>query len=318
MITFDVSASMAATDLPPTRMEAAQAIARTSSSSSRRASSSASSRSATPASRSTHRPATRPTSSRRSTGSTPSRGTSRRAGADRDARRHREGQGRHARRTTTATARPTRRPRRRRCRPGSDASTVIVLLSDGENTERPDPIEAAQQAADLGIRIVTIGVASAAGADLDLDGFKVHTAARRGDRCSRSPTSPRARTTPPTTRTGSTPSTATSQPRLVVRSEPLEITSLLAALGLVAARHRRRALAGVGREAAVTFLWIGLLALVLVVPVLIAIYLWSQRRRRRRRALLEPVADPGGAARRLAAAAPPAVRAVRRGRSRRW
>ena len=29
-----------------------------------------------------------------------------------------------------------------------------------------------------------------------------------------------------------------------------------------------------------TFLWIGLLALVLVVPVLIAIYLWSQRRRR--------------------------------------
>ena len=58
---------------------------------------------------------------------------------------------------------------------GSDASTVIVLLSDGENTERPDPIESAQEAADRGIRIVTIGVASAAGADLDLEGFRVHT-----------------------------------------------------------------------------------------------------------------------------------------------
>ena len=29
-----------------------------------------------------------------------------------------------------------------------------------------------------------------------------------------------------------------------------------------------------------TFLWIGLLALVLIVPVLVAVYLWSQRRRR--------------------------------------
>jgi Ca-activated chloride channel family protein len=58
---------------------------------------------------------------------------------------------------------------------GSHGSAVIVLLSDGENTESPDPIAAAQTAADQGIRIDTVGIGSAAGTTLDLNGFKVHT-----------------------------------------------------------------------------------------------------------------------------------------------
>ena len=46
-----------------------------------------------------------------------------------------------------------------------------------------------------------------------------------------------------------------------------------------------------------TFLWIGLLALILLVPILVAVYLWSQRRRQPgRRAVLEPVVDPRGQA----------------------
>jgi Ca-activated chloride channel family protein len=59
--------------------------------------------------------------------------------------------------------------------PGSHGSAVIVLLTDGENNENPDPLVAAQTAADLGVRIDTIGLGSPGGATLDLNGFKVHT-----------------------------------------------------------------------------------------------------------------------------------------------
>lgn len=59
--------------------------------------------------------------------------------------------------------------------PGSNTSAVIVLLTDGENTAPPDPFEAAQLAADYGIRIYPIGIGSAAGIDLEVEGFTVHT-----------------------------------------------------------------------------------------------------------------------------------------------
>lgn len=58
---------------------------------------------------------------------------------------------------------------------GSDPSTVIVLLTDGENTQAPDPLESAQMAADRGIRIHTIGIGSTEGAILKLDGFTVRS-----------------------------------------------------------------------------------------------------------------------------------------------
>ena len=52
-------------------------------------------------------------------------------------------------------------------------SSVIVLLSDGENNQNPDPIAAADLAADLGVRIYTIGIGSTAGATLQVEGFTV-------------------------------------------------------------------------------------------------------------------------------------------------
>jgi Ca-activated chloride channel homolog len=54
-------------------------------------------------------------------------------------------------------------------------SAVIVLLSDGENNENPDPILAADLAADLGVRVYTIGIGSVNGAILDIEGFTVHS-----------------------------------------------------------------------------------------------------------------------------------------------
>ena len=52
---------------------------------------------------------------------------------------------------------------------------VIVLLSDGENNENPDPIMTSDLAADLGVRIYTIGIGSVNGAILDVEGFTVHS-----------------------------------------------------------------------------------------------------------------------------------------------
>jgi Ca-activated chloride channel family protein len=58
---------------------------------------------------------------------------------------------------------------------GTYTSAIIVLLTDGENTAPPDPFAAAQTAADRGVRIYTVGIGSAAGVTLDVNGFTVHT-----------------------------------------------------------------------------------------------------------------------------------------------
>jgi Ca-activated chloride channel family protein len=59
--------------------------------------------------------------------------------------------------------------------PGVFSSSSIVLLTDGENTERPDPLEAAQAAADRGVRVYTIGLGSPEGANIKVEGITVRT-----------------------------------------------------------------------------------------------------------------------------------------------
>jgi Ca-activated chloride channel family protein len=55
-------------------------------------------------------------------------------------------------------------------------SSAIVLLTDGENTQTPpDPVAAADLAADLGVRIYTVGVGSPEGAVITVEGFTVHS-----------------------------------------------------------------------------------------------------------------------------------------------
>lgn len=60
-------------------------------------------------------------------------------------------------------------------RPNTDDSAVIVLLSDGENNQNPDPLAVAKQAADEGVRIETVGIGSPEGTILEVNGFRVHT-----------------------------------------------------------------------------------------------------------------------------------------------
>ena len=55
------------------------------------------------------------------------------------------------------------------------AAAAIVLLTDGENTSPPDPLEAAQVAIEQGVRVHTVGFGSQEGTTLEIDGFTVHT-----------------------------------------------------------------------------------------------------------------------------------------------
>ena len=58
---------------------------------------------------------------------------------------------------------------------GTHAPAAIVLLSDGENNESPDPVAAAQTAANQGVRIYTVGIGSPGGTTVTVDGFQLHT-----------------------------------------------------------------------------------------------------------------------------------------------
>jgi Ca-activated chloride channel family protein len=58
---------------------------------------------------------------------------------------------------------------------GTYVPAVIVLLTDGENNMLPEPLEVAQQAADRGVRIYTVGVGSTSGAVLNLDGVSIRS-----------------------------------------------------------------------------------------------------------------------------------------------
>jgi Ca-activated chloride channel family protein len=53
--------------------------------------------------------------------------------------------------------------------PGSYSSAVILLLSDGQNNQGPDPLDAAEKAANRGVRIFTVGLGSVRG---DVIGFE--------------------------------------------------------------------------------------------------------------------------------------------------
>jgi Ca-activated chloride channel family protein len=55
------------------------------------------------------------------------------------------------------------------------SSAVIMLLTDGENLGPPEPLEVAQLAADAGVRIYPVGLGSAEGAVIEVDGFNVIT-----------------------------------------------------------------------------------------------------------------------------------------------
>lgn len=59
---------------------------------------------------------------------------------------------------------------------GYFGSAVIVMLSDGEHTSQVDPASVAQIAANAGVRVYPIGVGRPEGAVLEIDGYSIATA----------------------------------------------------------------------------------------------------------------------------------------------
>jgi Ca-activated chloride channel homolog len=57
--------------------------------------------------------------------------------------------------------------------PGSYSSAAIILLTDGQRTTGPSSIEAAQMAADRGVRVYTVGIGTTSGETLGFEGWSM-------------------------------------------------------------------------------------------------------------------------------------------------
>ena len=56
---------------------------------------------------------------------------------------------------------------------GSNSTAAIVLLSDGQSNVGPDPMKAAELAADLGVRVYTVGMGTTEGSTVQADGWSM-------------------------------------------------------------------------------------------------------------------------------------------------
>jgi len=177
VLTFDVSASMAATDLTPTRMDAAKSAAKDFV-----AKQPAGITIGVVAFSDSGVSVQPPTDDRDTVDAAidrlaPQRGTSLAGGIQASlkviaaAEAGPYANNYYSNQSPAATAAPTPTP----VPSGTHAPAAIVLLSDGENNESPDPATAAQDAANAGVRIYTVGIGSAGGTTVTVDGFQLHT-----------------------------------------------------------------------------------------------------------------------------------------------
>jgi len=58
--------------------------------------------------------------------------------------------------------------------PGSYPSGAIILLTDGRRTTGPDPLDAAKMAAEHGVRVYTVGFGTANGAMVGIEGMSIY------------------------------------------------------------------------------------------------------------------------------------------------
>lgn len=56
---------------------------------------------------------------------------------------------------------------------GYYGGTAVIMLTDGENTEQPDPLDMADLASVAGVKIYPIGLGSPGGTVIDIDGYRV-------------------------------------------------------------------------------------------------------------------------------------------------
>jgi len=73
-----------------------------------------------------------------------------------------------------AEPRDVERPRRDPVAPGSYTAGVIILLSDGRRTTGPDPIQIAKMAADRGVRVYTVGFGTLQGTTIGFEDYQIY------------------------------------------------------------------------------------------------------------------------------------------------
>jgi Ca-activated chloride channel family protein len=57
--------------------------------------------------------------------------------------------------------------------PGSYESAAIIMLTDGARTTGPDPLDAAKMAADRGVKVYTVGIGTVAGETIGFEGWSM-------------------------------------------------------------------------------------------------------------------------------------------------
>jgi Ca-activated chloride channel family protein len=115
---------------------------------------------------------------------------------------------------------------------GAYPSSVIVLLSDGEDNQSLDPVLAAKAAADHGVPVDALGFGTTAGTTLQLDGYSVHTAL---DEATLQAVTQASNGVYYAANSEQDPKQvyASLTPQLVIKPEAMEITSIFAGAGIL-------------------------------------------------------------------------------------
>ena len=58
---------------------------------------------------------------------------------------------------------------------GAFAPAIIIMVTDGENTDPPDPMEMAQTAIEQGVRVHAVGIGTRQGTVIEVEGFNLFT-----------------------------------------------------------------------------------------------------------------------------------------------
>ena len=81
--------------------------------------------------------------------------------------------------------------------PGSYTSAAIIMLTDGQRTTGVDPMEAAKMAADRGVRVYTVGIGTVNGETIGFEGWSMRVRLDEDTLGRRSPTVPPQSTSTP-------------------------------------------------------------------------------------------------------------------------
>jgi Ca-activated chloride channel homolog len=115
---------------------------------------------------------------------------------------------------------------------GPYPAATIVVLSDGEDNQSIDPLEAAQAAAERAVRIETLGFGTTGGAVIEVDGFRVRTALNE-PALARIADAAGGRYHPTAGIEDLKEVYGSLTPELVVKPEAMEVTSVFAGAGIV-------------------------------------------------------------------------------------